>query len=146
MTKSTMRRLAACLGFWLLTASSSLLSPPASAAPDEIALRIRNASQQPLRCVTLLAHFITRDLPTLQPDDSVSIVLGRDPDDGSLSYGRHGDKPMLIENLLCGQVADWSASRQDIPLQTLRATAAESYSIVCRGGGDALACAAPTSP
>lgn len=141
----TSRRPAALLGFWLLAAYVPLASLRA-AATDEITVRILNASPETLRCVTVLAHFITRDLPTLQPSGSVSIVLERDPGSGSLSYGHHGDKPMFLENILCGHEADWTASRQDIPLQALRAASAESFSIACHGDGGSLACDPPASP
>lgn len=139
-------RRAALLGLWLLGACSPLANGQASATSDEIALRIDNGSQQPLRCVAVLAHFVTRDLPTLAADSSITIHLGRDQGDGSLSYGHHGDKPLLLENLLCGLVTDWTASRQDVPLRNLRAMPAKSYSIACHSADDApLTCEAPTA-
>ena len=53
---------------------------------------------------------------------------------------------MLLENILCGHAAAWDASRQDIPLPSLRAAAAASYSLLCHDAGTALACGAPTPP
>jgi hypothetical protein len=140
---STIRH-AAVLGLCFFAACSPLQGPQEPALPGEIALSIHNNSQDALRCVTVLAHFITRDLPILQPGESLGITLGRDRGDGSLSYGDHGGKPMLLENILCGGTTDWTASRQDLPLKALRTAPADRFRVTCRGGGS-LACDPPAA-
>ena len=44
-----------------------MLHSPSSNASEAIVLRIANATAEPLHCVAVLAHFVTRDLPRLAP-------------------------------------------------------------------------------
>ena len=81
-----------------------------AAEAETIQVRIENATGGAIRCVAVLAHFVTRTLPPIPSGQVHEMTLERDPKTGTLSYGYHGIHPMMLENLLCGTVPDWTAS------------------------------------
>ncbi len=99
-----------------------------------IELRIENHGQQAIRCVAVLAHFVTRDLAPIAPGESLDSTLLRDPATGSLAYGSHGALPMMVENLLCGTVAAWTDSYTDAPLLPVRSDPARRFHVTCDSG------------
>ena len=122
---------------------------PAIAAADRsgdtqtIRLQVTNATTDDLRCVAILAHFVTRDLAPLARGESLELGLARHAVDGSLAFDSHGDSPMLLENILCGRSADWQASRQDLPLLPMRSGDGREFHVTCRREGERLACRLP---
>ena len=111
---------------------------PGAAGGDgrEVRLAIENASGDRLRCVAVLAHFVTLALPAIPAGGRLELALWRG-DDGSLAYGSSGGRAMLVENVLCGTDSRWTAI--DLPLLALRT--GNSRRFRCAGTGEALACA-----
>lgn len=98
---------------------------PTGFAP--VAVTFRNAAAGELRCVVVLAHFITRTLDPIPPGGAITLSIERHAPSGTLAYGRHDDAPMLVENILCGSDRDWDATRTDLPLTPIRAGAGDSF-------------------
>jgi hypothetical protein len=108
-----------------------------------IELEIRNDTAAALRCVVILAHFITRTPDTLAPGEALTLVLDRDAATGALGYGSHNGQPMLIENILCGRDDAWDATRTDIPLTSIRVGVEEAYGVACTIEGRVTCSARP---
>ena len=125
MTVKACSRLA--LVAWL---ASHLILP--ARANDAVELTIRNQGQDPLRCVAVLAHFVTKDFPPVGPGEEMRITLARQPESGSLALGRHEGLPMMLENILCGGLEDWSANYSDLPILPIRSGQAHHYAFACR--------------
>lgn len=102
----------------------------------ELQLAIENAGGEGLRCVVVLAHFVTLALPTVPAGGRLELALQRG-DDGSLAYGSGAARAMLVENVLCGTDSHWTAT--DLPLLALREGSSRRFR--CAGTGEALACA-----
>lgn len=98
-----------------------------------VAISIRNDADEPIRCVAILAHFITRDLDPVAAGLSGAVVLERNTDLRALAYGSHNGSPMLLENILCGLDSDWTGSRTDVPLNEIRAGSSAGYLLACAG-------------
>lgn len=111
---------------------------PGAAGGDgrEVRLAIENAGGDRLRCVAVLAHFVTLALPAIPAGGRLELALRRG-DDGSLAYGSSGGRAMLVENVLCGTDSRWTAV--DLPLLAVRT--GNSRRFRCAGTGEALACA-----
>ncbi len=118
-------------GFALVAWLASHLVLPAR-ADDAVELTIRNQGQGPLRCVAVLAHFVTRDFPPIGPGEEMRVALARQPESGGLALGRHEGHPMMLENILCGGLEDWSASYSDLPILPIRSGQARHYAFACR--------------
>lgn len=95
-----------------------------------VQVSLANRTPAPIRCVAVLAHFVTRDLGPAAPGERLRIRLERGPD-GALAFGRHGASPMFVENLLCGTVTDWQRTARDVPLQALRSGPGRSFVFSC---------------
>lgn len=98
---------------------------------EAIQLRIENAGPRPMRCVAVLAHFVTRDVSPIAPQETTEIELLRKPETGELAYGRIGDTPMMLENLLCGLADDWAASSGDTPILEIRSAPGRHFDLSC---------------
>ena len=114
-----------------LAATLCSSAAPAAADAQPVQVRIENTTGEAIRCVAVLAHFVTRTLSPIVDGETREITLGRDPNDGSLSYGSHDGDPMLLENLLCGTVSDWTASARDLPILQLRGDRAIQFEVRC---------------
>ncbi|MGF1627200.1 MAG: hypothetical protein ACFCVH_20145 [Alphaproteobacteria bacterium] len=119
----------------LLMAGSGLadgyVAPPHGGfAP--VTVDLKNESPRAMRCVVLLAHFVTRTPDPVASGGEVSLMFERQPGSGVLAYGSHAGSPMLVENLLCGADHDWDGTRADIPLTTIRSGNASAYVVTCR--------------
>ncbi|MEM7224143.1 MAG: hypothetical protein AAF495_14270 [Pseudomonadota bacterium] len=112
-----------------------------AADPQNIHLRIENASEVSIRCVMVLAHFVTKDMPPIPSGSSYTTTLIRDPDQGTLSYGSFDDHPMMLENLLCGSLSDWTTTSRDLPILNLRSAEATRFHFQCTLQDERLACA-----
>lgn len=107
---------------------------------SELRLAIENASGEGLRCVVVLAHFVTRDLPAIAVGTRLEIAFERGAD-GSLAYISSGGRAMLVENLLCGADSRWTATARDLPLLALRSGGIRQHRFRCTPAGATLACA-----
>jgi hypothetical protein len=125
-------------------ALGAAIAAPAAAEPASIELRIRNAADVPLRCVLVLAHFVTIEHPALPPGATVSVVMQRDAAAGTLAIPRADGRAMMIENLLCGAAGRWDETRGEVPLLALRGATPARMTTACRID-ERLACTAPAS-
>ena len=98
---------------------------------ESLSLKIENATPFDVRCVAVLAHFVTRDLPPVGSQHDIELKLGRNADDGTLSFGSFGNHPMMLENLLCGIASDWTATARDLPLSALRSESDRQFLFRC---------------
>ncbi len=103
-------------------------------------LAIENATGEGLRCVVVLAHFVTRDLPAIAAGARLEIAFERG-DDGSLADISSGGRAMLVENLLCGTDSRWTATARDLPLLALRSGGIRQHRFRCTLAGETLVCA-----
>jgi hypothetical protein len=126
----------------LVAACLAVAAWPGNAAGEEhvaaepegfapVAVAIRNDTGGTLRCVVVLAHFVTVDVAPLAPGQALTLALDRDAGSGALGYGSHAGQPMLVETILCGLDGRWAATRFDLPLTPIRSGDAESYVADC---------------
>lgn len=104
-----------------------------------IRIALANVTQADIRCVAVLAHFVTVDLPVIPAGDTYRFTLVDTPD-GGLAMTHHDTGPMMLENLLCGMHADWSRS---VGNTDLAAASGRDRTFSCSTDGDRLACRAP---
>ena len=114
--------------------------PVEAGGGQEVQVSIQNQSDESIRCVAVLAHFVTRTLPPIASGQVQAFTLVRDPTAGTLSYGSHGVHPMMLENLLCGTQSDWTASSRDLPLLTVRSDEARRFDFRCALADGVVAC------
>ncbi|MHA1572108.1 MAG: hypothetical protein ACTSWM_09815 [Alphaproteobacteria bacterium] len=100
-------------------------------APLTLTLRNTDAAE-PLRCVLVLAHFVSVDVALIGPGGSRDIVFGRVVNTGSLIVNAADGREMEVENLLCGGDSHWARTRGDVPLLPLRATKNSHLEAACR--------------
>lgn len=106
---------------------------------DGIRIALANVTNGEIRCVAVLAHFVTVDLPVIPAGDTYRFTLVDTPD-GGLAMAHHDMGPMMLENLLCGMHEDWSRSVGDT---NLAAVSGRERTFRCSAEGDRLACRAP---
>jgi len=105
----------------------------ADAAPLPVTATIRNApGGEPLRCVVVLAHFVTMDLRAIAPGDEIAISLTRDAKTRTLIVTAPDGRRMALESLLCGATSAWAKTRGEVPLLPLRETAGGRVVFTCR--------------
>lgn len=117
MNTGTGFRILGVLGFVL-----SIASPGAIAANESVAdvrLVIENTAKQPIRCIAIVAHFLTKDIGTIEANGTQSIGFELYKD-GGLAQGSFKGKAVFIENLRCGADVNWTETSADIPLDLLR--------------------------
>lgn len=106
---------------------------------DGIRIALTNVTAADIRCVAVLAHFVTVDLPVIAAGDTYRFTLARTAD-GGLAMAHHDTGPMMLENLLCGMDEDWSRS---VANTDLAAAGGHDRTFICSADGDRLACSAP---
>jgi len=109
---------------------------------EQVELTILNQDTSTIRCVVVLAHFVSHDVPVIVPGARATLSMMRDPGDGSLSLDRHDGRRMMVENVLCGRASDWTATRSDVPMLALRAEGVLVWETACRVR-DRLVCTQP---
>lgn len=114
-------------------------------AMEPVQLTIVNETDSDMRCVVMLAHFVTRDVDTLAPGASEVLALERDRAGRALAYGYHDAEPMMVENLLCGAAGNWASSRADLALTAIQSGDAARYDAVCVQS-DGISCAVTEAP
>jgi hypothetical protein len=103
------RRLAAsCLMILLATLD-------ARGADAPVRLSITNDGSEPFRCIVLFGHWVTVDVGTVVPGEVQMISMMRGPPKGALHVPRFDGRQMMIENVLCGSLAAWGDSLDQIP-------------------------------
>ena len=106
---------------------------------DTVLLEIQNRTGGPLRCVVVLAHFVTRDLEPIRPNGTTRLELWRGGQ-GVLGFGQHKGEPMMVENILCGEAGRWQGTATDLPLTDIRAARTDRFLASCRPGDPRLVC------
>jgi len=99
---------------------------------DTVEVDLLNAGSEPLRCVTVLAHFVSLPAQEVAAGETLEFSFFRGRDDGSLYVLRDDGRRMMIENLICGAAGDWDASRGEVPLLTVRSAAGRHVAFSCR--------------
>ncbi len=117
---------------FLVILSCLMPSIDAKSEESQVRLVIGNDSPSPLRCVAVLAHFVTRQFPVIAPDSELIVVVVRNSDTGELAI-RPADSLLMIENILCGSDSDWSRTVNDVSLLALRRGAEADYRLSCTG-------------
>ena len=108
-----------------------------------VRLRITNAgTNDPLRCLLSMAHFITRDIALIAAGDHVDVDLRRGMESGTLYYREDATPPMAVENIYCGIDRAWAETKTDLDLSALRRGNGISHDMVCGADGE-LVCTAP---
>ena len=103
-------------------------------------LDLINGDSQTLRCVTVLAHFVSLPDLTIAPGATLRVSYFRGADDGTLYILLDDGRQMMVENLLCGRTDDWDATRGEVPLLDVRASASPHMVMTCQVA-DRLQCA-----
>lgn len=106
---------------------------------NAIRIALANVTDGDIRCVAVLAHFVTVDLPVIPTGDTYRFTLF-DTADGGLAMAHHDMGPMMLENLICGMHEDWSRS---VGNTDLAAVSGRDRQFKCSADGDRLACSAP---
>jgi len=120
-----------------------LLAACAASAPQRapLTLTLRNTEgSESLRCVMVVAHFVSVDVGLVPPGATREIDFTRVVATGSLIVNAADGREMEVENLLCGADTRWTETRGDVPLLPLRSTAATEMEVVC-GLAQRLSCA-----
>jgi hypothetical protein len=114
------------------------------AAAEPLALRIRNDTPAPLRCVLLLSHWYSEDFGPVAPGRSVDLALESGLPDGTVVRRNELARVMAVEGLYCVTSEAGAIRRATLPLDALR-KATGALLIAC-GGSSRVECAvAPSS-
>ena len=97
-----------------------------------VELQVRNPGPATLRCVTVLAHFVSLPAAEIAAGDALDVSYFRGAGDGTLYVLRDDGRKMMIENLLCGSTNDWDATRGEVPLLPVRSSSADHMAFSCR--------------
>jgi hypothetical protein len=131
---------------WLILVGLGLALLPscagAGSGQQPVTLSIANASQEPLRCMILFAHFVATDVGPIAPNDDLALAMFRQDEDGALFIPRADGRRMMIETIDCGAAARWAETRGQISLLPARAGRDARYGTTCRLAG-AVSCADP---
>ena len=103
----------------------------AAAAAEPLALRIRNDTPAPLRCVLLLAHWYSEELEPVAPGGVGSLALESGLPDGTVVRRNSLARAMAVEGLYCLSGDPGRAERAAVPLDALR-RATGTLLIACR--------------
>ena len=106
---------------------------------NSVRIALINATDAQIRCVAVLAHFVTMDLPVIPAGDTYRFTLARTAD-GGLAMAHRDMRLMMLENLLCGMDEDWSRT---VANTDLAAAGGHDRAFSCSTDGARLACRAP---
>ena len=110
-----------------------------AAGAQPLELRIRNdVATAPLRCVLVLAHWYSEELPPVAPGDTVRLALETNRPDGSIIRRNDLARAMAVEGLYCLSGPPGRADRAAIAIDALRDVAGAV--LVACGDRPRLAC------
>ncbi len=108
----------------------------ADAPPTPVRLEIANEAEEPIRCIAIIAHFLSTPLGVARQGEALAVTIDR-YDDGGLAQSAYRDRPMWIENVRCGLDSRWSETAIDLPLETVRDGTTAPVVIACGTRGRA---------
>ena len=117
-----------------LAIAALILAACAANTPQRapLALTLHNIDGvESLRCVIILAHFVSVDIGVIEPGETQDIDFTRVVDTGSLIVNAADGREMEVENLLCGSDSQWTQTRGDVPLLPLCATTQRRLTAAC---------------
>jgi hypothetical protein len=118
-----------------------LACAPVAAQPAPVALTLANTAGEALRCQVIYAHWVTGELPPLAPGGAATLQARRDPTTREVFVPRDGDgRRLMVEEILCGADADWSATLTHIDLEAVKRGEAAAFDLTC-DLADRVACA-----
>lgn len=116
-----------------------------ASAESDVALVIENRGGEALRCLVVFGHWVTADVPVIEPGASATVVVQRDPAERSLYVPRPTDgRRMMVEELACDRDAAWGQGLAHVRLDAARLGEAARYVVAC--DLDDAGCAAPRAP
>jgi len=127
---NTELRFGILLGLGLILTVASPGAIAANETATDVRLVIENTAKQPIRCVAIVAHFLTKDIGTIAVNEKQTIGFELYKD-GSLAQGSFKGKAVFIENLRCGANVNWTNTSADIPLDLLREDDADTVTAHC---------------
>jgi hypothetical protein len=114
----------------------------AAAAAEPLALRIRNDTPAPLRCVLLLSHWYSEDFGPVAPGGSVDLALESGLPDGTVVRRNDLARVIAVEGLYCVTSEAGTIQRATLPLDALRK--ATGTALIACGGARRVECALAT--
>ena len=104
---------------------------PAVAA-EEIDLGLANEGARTLRCQIIYAHWVTGELPTLEPGSWLRFTVERDAATREIYVPREPDgRRMMLEGVLCGADDDWGATLTLLDLEAVKRSNDLAYERRC---------------
>lgn len=102
----------------------------ANNAVGGVRLVIQNESSEAIRCIAIVAHFLTKDVGTIAAKENQTVQFEL-YEDGGLAQGTFQGKAVFVENLRCGTDKNWTATSADIPLDLLRESTGKTVTAQC---------------
>ena len=106
--------------------------------PRAVGLQLTNAGLEPLRCKIVFGHWVERDLGEVAPAASLDIALLQAASDHALYINRSDNqRQMMIENIVCGRVANWRETLGQVDLTRARQRDISHLEATCEAPRDA---------
>jgi hypothetical protein len=122
------------------------LALAACAAPPEsrrAIVQLTNTGAEPLSCKIIYGHWVERDMGHLAPGTTFNIALRQSTRDRALYVNRDdNERQMMIENIVCGRLADWRGTLGQVDLVRARQTDISHLEATCAApaGAGRVAC------
>ncbi|WP_374651254.1 hypothetical protein [Dongia sp.] len=95
-------------------------------------LQLTNTGAEPLSCRIVYGHWVERDLGTLVPGTTFDIALRQQVSDHALFVNRDDmERRLMIENIVCGRLANWRDSTGQVDLTLPRQQSAAYLEATC---------------
>ncbi|MEX2650512.1 MAG: hypothetical protein WD673_16015 [Alphaproteobacteria bacterium] len=99
-----------------------------------VAVTIANESDRDLRCLLVFGHWVTMNVPVVEPGGQAVVELQRAAD-RALAVPRDQDgRPMMREALHCGYDFAWSKSLVKLGWQAVMLSDRREFVLACRAG------------
>jgi len=106
----------------LTLALAACVTAPGDRVGDRIAiLQITNTGSEALSCKIVFGHWVEHDLGSLAPGTTFDIAVRQAAGDRALYVNRDDhQRQMMIENIVCGRLADWRGTLGQVDLTRAR--------------------------
>ncbi len=99
-----------------------------------VAVTIANESDRGLRCLLVFGHWVTMDVPVVEPGGRTVVELQRAAD-RALAVPRDRDgRLMMLEALHCGYDSAWSSSLVKLGWRAVMMSDRSEFVLACRAG------------